>query len=226
MSTPPTGWLVEASVGTATELHGLAPPGVPRRTARLLSVSKPAIVLGSTQPDDVVDRSRALAAGVSVARRRSGGAAVLLDPGDHVWVDLFVPAGDPLWDDDVVAAAGWAGAAWRGAVESLGEGDLEVHRGAMVTSSWSSLVCFAGRGPGEVFSGGRKLVGLSQRRTREWIRVQTAVHRVWEPARLLGVLDLSPSRRSAGERALVPVVATLDAEVDEIVDALLLHLPA
>ena len=39
------------------------------------------------------------------------------------------------------------------------------------------MVCFSGRGPGEVFSGDKKVVGLSQRRTRDWIRFQTLVHR-------------------------------------------------
>ena len=40
--------------------------------------------------------------GVAVVRRRSGGGAVLLDPGGVVWVDVVVPRHDPRWDDDVV----------------------------------------------------------------------------------------------------------------------------
>ena len=36
---------------------------------------------------------------------------------------------------------------------------------AMACSAWCPLVCFAGIGPGEVLVDGRKLVGISQRRT-------------------------------------------------------------
>jgi lipoate-protein ligase A len=39
-------------------------------------------------------------------------------------------------------------------------------------------VCFAGVGPGEVLTGDRKLVGLSQRRTRHGIRIQCQAHRL------------------------------------------------
>ena len=39
--------------------------------------------------------------GIELARRRSGGGAVLLGADDHVWVDLVVPADDPLAEDDV-----------------------------------------------------------------------------------------------------------------------------
>jgi hypothetical protein len=71
------------------------------------------------------------------------------------------------------------GDAWRDALIDLG-GDpaaLRVHRGDMVCTPWSNLVCFAGLGPGEVLVDDRKLVGLSQRRTRHGIRVQCQIHR-------------------------------------------------
>ena len=46
----------------------------------------------------------------------------------------------------------------------------------MVTTPWSDLVCFAGLGPGEVLLDGRKLVGLSQRRTRNGVRIQGTLY--------------------------------------------------
>jgi lipoate-protein ligase A len=51
----------------------------------------------------------------------------------------------------------------------LGEpaGSLEVvERGATVSTRWSRAICFAGLGAGEVTLGGRKIVGISQRRDR------------------------------------------------------------
>src|SRR5947207_41753 len=72
----------------------------PLATERILTwcdVERPAIVLGSAQRDDGL----VVGPGVDVVRRRSGGGAVLLVPGDVVWADVTIPAGDPLWETDV-----------------------------------------------------------------------------------------------------------------------------
>lgn len=127
---------------------------------------RPALVLGSTQLESDVDLYRAREAGVDVVRRRSGGGAVLVVPDHVVWVDVGVPAGDPLWEDDVGRASWWLGEVWARALSSLGLGHPEVHRGPPVTTPWSSTICFAGLGAGEATVEGRKVLGLSQRRTR------------------------------------------------------------
>jgi len=109
-------------------------------------------------------------------------------PGDPLWVDVVVPRDDPKWDDDVGRAFWWLGEVW---AEALGA-DAEVHRGGLCTTQWSRQVCFAGLGPGEVTIGGRKAVGISQRRTRDGALFQCAVHRRWEPGRLVQCLGLPP----------------------------------
>jgi lipoate-protein ligase A len=159
----------------------------------LLEVDRPALVLGSTQPDvavvgdvlaDVVADVVA-DVDVEVARRRSGGGAVLVDPSAVMWVDVLVPAGDRLWEVDVGRAFLWLGRVWAEAIPGA-----EVHDGPLVRTSWSDLVCFAGLGPGEVTVGGRKVVGISQRRTREAALFQCAALLDWDAAgtgRLLGV---------------------------------------
>ena len=166
-------WAVERGFGPAASLHALGDPARPARAARVLEVDGPSLVLGSSQPLDLIDSERAAAAGVAVARRRSGGGAVYLDPGRHVWVDLLVPRGDRLWDDDVVRAAGWAGELWGAVAASLTGEPASVHRGGSVGGRWGRLICFAGLGPAEVTVGGRKVVGISQRRSRDWTRIQT-----------------------------------------------------
>lgn len=133
----------------------------------------PSLVLGSSQPLGLVDSEKAAAAGVAVARRRSGGGAVYLSPGRQVWIDLLVPRGDRLWDDDVIRAAIWAGETWSAAVASLTGEPASVHRGRSAGGRWGRLICFAGLGPAEVTVGGRKVVGISQRRSRDWTRIQT-----------------------------------------------------
>ena len=150
----------------------------------VFTVDRPALVLGSTQPDDVVDRAAARDAGVEVARRRSGGGAVWLEPGGTSWVDVLVPRADPLWDDDVGRAVHWLGDAWAAAIGAA----AEVHRGGMVCSAESGRACFAGLGPGEVTIGGRKAVGISQRRTASGGPV---------PVRGLRTLGSRPARTAA-----------------------------
>ena len=163
---------------------------------RLLEATAPALVLGSTQamPEGAQD--------IDVVRRRSGGGAVLVAPGDVVWVDVFVPRGDPRWDDDVGRAFWWLGEAW---VRALGVEGAVVHKGALVRNALSDLVCFAGLGPGEVTVDGAKLVGMAQRRTREGALFQCAVPLTWDAARyaeLLGLdrLDIPVRTLENGER--------------------------
>jgi lipoate-protein ligase A len=69
----------------------------------------------------------------------------------------------------------WLGEVWAAALADLGiRGD--VHRGPVRHTRWSSMVCFAGVGAGEVTQDGAKLVGISQRRTRVGARLQSMCH--------------------------------------------------
>ena len=191
---------------TAAVAHGRPWPEPAVPTVWCLEVDGPAVVLGSTQADGVVDVARAAAACVDVVRRRSGGGAVLLRPGEVVWVDVLVPCGDPLWQADVGRAFGWLGRAWSEALASLGV-EASVHEGAPVAGRWSSLVCFAGLGPGEVTVGGRKVVGLSQRRTRAGALFQCAALVEWDPSPLLELLTLTDDERVAAVADLGSVAA-------------------
>jgi lipoate-protein ligase A len=174
---------IEHVTADAATLHEFRPPRTGRPTLVVGEVTAPALVLGSTQPDTHADPARAVSGGYEIVRRRSGGGSVWLAPGAQVWVDVWLPAGDPWWDDDVARAAVPVGEAWRSALEVVGLGDgFRVHQGGVESRPWSALVCFAGIGPGEVLDrDGRKWVGISQRRTRDWIRLQTMAHRRWSP---------------------------------------------
>lgn len=169
-------------------------------------VTAPAVVLGSTQGDDMVTPG---AAGLGVARRRSGGGAVLVEPGRVVWADVVVPAGDPLWQADVGRAAWWLGDVWAATLASLGLVGAAVHRGGLVRTPWSAAVCFAGLGPGEVTVDGRKVVGVSQRRTRDGALFQCAAPLAWGPGPLLAALALTPIQRGEAATALATAVLPL-----------------
>lgn len=135
-----------------------------RRVAFVRRIERPALVLGSTQPPGVVERSALADAGIELVRRRSGGGAVLLEPDAAVWIDTWVPRADGLFDEDVSRSRAWVGEWW---ASVLGVPGLAVHRGPPVTSRWSELICFAGIASGEVATNGHKVVGVAQWRGRE-----------------------------------------------------------
>jgi len=212
-------WYLAQRTGDAAEFHALDP--APVRSATFHTVDRPTLVLGSSQRPSEVDHRVADALGIEVVTRRSGGGAVLLLPGEHVWLDLVVPAGDPLWHDDVGAAMVWVGELWRAALADL---DVvgTVHRGPLQSSAWSRQVCFSGLGTGEVLApDGGKLVGVAQRRTRTTARFQTMCHLRWRPELVAALV--TPPRPQATDlaTAAVPVTAT----ADDLVAVLARHLP-
>ncbi|MBM3816591.1 MAG: hypothetical protein FJW13_06175 [Actinobacteria bacterium] len=179
--------------GDAGALHDR--PIVPVASVELLKIDRPAVVLGSTQSLDAVRGDRAAELGFAVVRRRSGGGVVILQPGDHVWIDVTVPRGHQLWSDDVVRATWWLGDAWCEVLRVVDDSaEWAVHRDKLQASAPERAVCFASVGPGEVVrrgggsgaadrgggvgrgrGAGRKVVGISQRRTKDAARFQCTV---------------------------------------------------
>jgi lipoate-protein ligase A len=176
--------------GPAAALHSVtsAEPGSydfpDAVTVRICEVTAPALVLGSRQRSgggsvESIDIERCAGLGIDVVVRHSGGGAVLVVPGAVVWLDVFIPVTDHRFEADLrrsmVAVGGW----WRDGLERLDGrlvGRLAVHDGPEERTRLSEVVCFAGLGPGEVTLDGRKLVGISQRRTSRGSRFQTMVH--------------------------------------------------
>lgn len=199
MSEIRNGWLIEHLSGSAAQLHSSSVDQVgdreTTRRVRVLQADTPAVVLGSTQADSVVDPTALAESGFELARRRSGGGAVLVGAGRVLWVDLLVGRHDRLWSEDVRIAPLWVGHLWAAALGSVGVVGTEVTR-TMQTNEWSRLVCFAGQGPGEVVVDGRKVVGVAQRRTRWGALFQCAAVLDGNPDPLLAVLDLDPRDRA------------------------------
>ena len=171
--------------------------GETRRLVVWRRVDRATLVLGSTQPTELVAGWVLRERGIELARRRGGGGAVYLGPGDHVWMDAWIPRDDHLWDHDVSRAAEWVGAWWTAALQDLGAVGLEVHTGRSVPGELGELVCFAGRGPGEVLHSGRKVVGLSQWRSREGALFSSCAYRRWDPAALMELLDIADEERAS-----------------------------
>ncbi len=160
------------------ELRSLKEP-----TAILAHVDKRTLVLGSSQPDEIFRDD--VEDNFVVRRRRGGGGVVLLQP-DDVWIDFWIPRGDPRWQNDVNAMAIAVGSWWRDVLSAtIGR------RCAIMTSLDRSnedllVACFAVLGPGELTLDQRKVVGITQWRVREGAFVSTLL-----PARSTEVLVLA-----------------------------------
>ena len=190
-------WAFEHHIGSAAESHGRTVAEPVRRSVWWLEVAAPAIVLGSTQADDVVDAAAGARHGVEVARRRSGGGAVWLAPGEVTWIDVVVPATDDLWVSDIGRSTDWLGSVWVDVLAGLGVDGAAAHPGPLVRTPWSPLICFAGLGPGEIVVDGRKVIGISQRRSRHAARFQCAVLHRWRTRPLVDLLNRPALARTA-----------------------------
>ena len=162
------------------------------------------LVLGSRQRlDEVLGEP-----GLRVVRRRGGGGAVLLDPLDSIWIDLWLPSGSPGYLDDVRGQLELVGAIMREALEVAGLAGLAL--ATPVAPVGVEPLCFLGEGPGEIVDeGGAKLVGLAAWRAREGALVQCALYRRRD-LRLPELLVLEPEARQAASQALFERVADLE----------------
>ncbi|MEO8267921.1 MAG: hypothetical protein ABI706_20645 [Ilumatobacteraceae bacterium] len=205
-------WRVQHHSGDVGAFHAR---GIPAdRTATFFRADSPTLVLGSSQRRDSIDDEAAALHGVDVVRRRSGGGGVLLWPGEFVWLDLEIPASDVLWSSDIGHSMWWVGELWCAALADS-EPRATVYRGRMQRTRWSSDVCFAGTGPGEVLVDSAKLVGISQRRTREAARFQTMLHLRWRPEVVASLVADKPPIAD-----LVPVVTTTAASAGHVIAGL------
>lgn len=136
-------------------------------------VSRTTLVLGGSQLRSVVDPLKL--AGAALRRRRGGGGLVLLRP-DDLWVDWWIPHDDARWSPDVHVSSINAGHWWARELERYTDEAVSVHDGSLDGEPAFRVVCFAGRGPGEVFVGNRKAVGVTQWRVREGVFLSTVLH--------------------------------------------------
>ena len=186
-----TGIVTEIVLGSAVDFHARPLPTDPHPHIWWFTPNQSALVLGSTQNLSIVDSTECRKRGIEIVKRRSGGGAVLLSSETTVWIDVVLPATHELSVSDIGQAPLWLGKLFQQVLTDLGVVDLTLHETAMEKTDWSTLICFAGRGPGEVFTNdGCKIVGISQRRTREWVRFQIVVSLAWRPEILLALINV------------------------------------
>lgn len=160
-----------------SELEELYDYNVLRRveepTMFVVRLEKPTLVLGSSQSTDLLDVEKIT--DFEIRRRRGGGGIVLLQP-DDIWIDWWIPVGDERWSPDVHVSSIAAGTWWKEALEAQLTKSVSIHEGALEGDLEHRVVCFAGKGPGELFIDGKKTVGVTQWRVREGIFLSSVIH--------------------------------------------------
>ena len=220
---PSSSWKLYTEHVSAGEQHGR--DLVAERAVWDVRIAQKAMVLGSRQDESLLNGELCSRDGIEVVRRRSGGGIVFLAPGEHVWLDVVVPRGDELWSDDVAQASWWLGDVWVQTLNALGENNVLVHRESLSSDAWGDLMCFAGVGPGEVVQQDdeslSKLVGISQRRTRDYARFQCTIYTKWNPHDVEMYVVNTPGNLSE----IAHRVAVVQASQQAIVDTFVSHLP-
>jgi len=223
LPTPPSSsWKLYTEHVSAVEQHGR--DLVVERAVWDVRITRKAIVLGSRQDQSLLNGEQCNRDEIEIVRRRSGGGIVFLAPGEHVWLDVVIPRGDALWNDDVAKASWWLGDVWVQTLNALGERNASVHRESLSSDAWGDLLCFAGLGPGEVVRQSAeslsKFVGISQRRTRDYARFQCTIYTKWNPHDVEMYVVNTPGNLSEIAQRVASVQVSQQAIVDTFVSLL------
>ena len=218
-------WRIIERTGSVRSLH-LAGPMVPEGPqVQIMRPTDSAVVLGSGQRTGVVDAASARRCNLDVLRRRSGGGLVVVSALEQLWVDIRLREGDPFHQADIGRTFVGIGRLWLGALARCGL-EAEIHEGRYEPGPWGALVCFAGRGPGEVFLGGRKVVGLSQRRVRGAARIQCGVLLGWSADATARLVALESPLRAELRSHLATCAVGLKIRPERLLSAFLTELRA
>ena len=206
-------WIVKKSEGSVADRH-LTLPSFDARQIIIHEIDKPTMVFGTAQRNNHLEEEIKC----DYVYRKSGGGAVFLEPGQVLWVDFVIPRGDLLWCDDIRYSSVWLGELWVSALRGGGLSGV-VYDGEIRKNELSPFVCFAGLTTGEVTLFGKKIIGISQRRTREGAWFQCAALFSWPVKAIVDLLHLEPREKSIED--LFELAAPIEGDPDELLQALI-----
>ena len=192
------------------------------------AVTQPALILGRAARAPVLDDAALARASLAVHQRASGGGAVLWDD-DLLSLDVALPAGHSLLDDDVVVAYRWIGEAVRDGLRDAGVAadalapDAARARPAPASPTVAAC-CFGTFSPWEIVGAdGRKIAGLCQIRRRRGGLLQVGIARRLDGRTLIAALggderdgrELAARAGDLGAVAGPAVIEMIDRRLEE-----------
>lgn len=155
-----------------------------------------AVVLGCSGRPTPQMSERAIAAGVDLCARQTGGGAVLAGP----WMlgaSIVLPVGHPLVDESIPLSFRWLGRAHASWLQSIGVPAHASPSAAAPLHPELSWACFARLSHWEAEAGGRKIVGLAQARRRNGVLFSAATLIAPPPWELLCDVLAEPRSQAA-----------------------------
>ncbi len=167
-------WRFNEQLGTADQLHNMAAPLGGGFTAALNQIATDALVLGSSQTTDLIDQKRANDDSIEIAKRRTGGGIVFIDKRQDAWLDIYVPSDAPFLSPKIENSFDWLGLIWLEALKATAPevGFRLLKSKPTNPASLAGSLCFNSMGFGEIALGPSKVVGISQRRSRDYSKFQ------------------------------------------------------
>ena len=193
-----------------------------KRLVRRVTSKHNVLILGSSQSRESVDLNQCAKWRVDVINRRTGGGSIFLTPTNLLWVDFIITRGDVLWDDDIHRSSLWVANTWKVALEALISTPLTIASQVSQKSDLEKSFCFAGTSIGELVFESRKLVGISQRRTRDKCIFSTGIYVTYDTDLHSRLFLLSRDQRIEASNHLRSSMVTLSelyknsqAQIDE-----------
>ena len=200
--TEPLDGAANMALDEALMLSRLRHGGPP--TLRFFAWAPPTISLGYGQrADGRIDTQAALAMGIGLVRRATGGSAILHEGPDlEITYSVAASAGDFEGADDLLETYRWIGAGLLAGLRALGAA-VEMVPVQPSDPAAMPAFCFARTGSFELEVSGRKLVGSAQRRQGPAFLQHGALMLGTDPARLRRVFP--------GELDRLEAMTTLEA---------------
>lgn len=190
-------------------VEGQSPP-----TLRFFQWAPPCLSLGRNQPAADAHLEACRAAGVEIVRRPTGGRAILHT--DELTYSLVVPQTDPRAEGGIVASYRRLSEGLLLGLRALGA-DVVQAAAARPGPGEPSAVCFQTPSDYEIISGGRKLVGSAQWRSRGGVLQHGSLPLTGDLARIVGYLSLSQEQQAAERCALSARALTLEEALGRVV---------
>ena len=185
-------WTIETKYSETALAHEANLGEWRKPTVWVIEPKDSCLVLGKSQRGrDFLNSSYLEEQNINLTVRQSGGGSVLVSPDDMLWVDIFIPKESKFWIADIAKASIWIGRIWHDALERLGI-ECSLFDESFSRSEASDLICFIGRAPGELFIDNRKILGISQRRSKFGTRFQCALIINWKPEHMIAAYASSP----------------------------------